>query len=128
MTKKSEKRYEPKVKLLKTNFGDMQTGQLMAIGTPQLITQLVKLIPKGHDCSLSELRMKLAKHLKADVACPVTTSMYLRIAIEAEVSDEKQGDASPFWRVVSPQSPLFRKLPPAIQSKIISRRESEGIS
>ncbi len=62
--KKVEKEYEPKVKVLKTNFADMRAGQIMAIATPRLIAQVVKTIPKGAEWSLTQLRTKLAKNLR----------------------------------------------------------------
>jgi hypothetical protein len=39
---KSKRIYEPKVKVLATNFADMKQGQKMAIGTPELIAGIVK--------------------------------------------------------------------------------------
>ena len=57
------------------------------------------------------MRKDLALTHQAEVTCPVTTGIFLRIV--AEVSYEKitQGEENPtFWRVVDPQSKLANKL------------------
>jgi hypothetical protein len=82
MKKKTKKEYEPKLKILEVNFADMKVGQKMAIGTPDIILELTRKIPEGEKWTMKDLRIALAKKLKADVACPVTTSMFFRIAIE----------------------------------------------
>jgi hypothetical protein len=122
-----KKTYEPKVKVLRSNFADMRCGQKMAIGTPQLIASLIKKVPIRTEWSLADLRRQLAKELKADVACPVTTSMYLRIAIEEEVASGKHRFRFPFWRVVSPQSSFFKKLTRRACEIIEIRRSKEGL-
>jgi hypothetical protein len=122
-----KKTYEPKVKVLRSNFADMRSGQKMAIGTPQLIASLIKKVPIRTEWSLADLRRQLAKKLKADVACPVTTSMYLRIAIEEEVASGKLRFGFPFWRVVSPHSIFFKKLTRRSREIIELRRSKEGL-
>ncbi|MFN7901990.1 MAG: hypothetical protein ACK5YL_02195 [Holosporales bacterium] len=124
-----EKKYEAKVKLLKSNFADMLIGQKMAIGTPDLVASICKKIPKGKSWSLSKLRNEIAKKLKADTACPVTTSMYLRIAVSEAYKEslKRKKVVFPFWRVVEPNSPLFKKLDKSVQDFIIRKRELESI-
>ena len=124
-----EKKYEAKVKVLESNFADMLMGQKMAIGTPDLIAKICTKIPKGKSWSLAKIRHEIARKLKADTACPVTTSMYLRIAIVAayKKSIKSKKLSFPFWRVVEPKSPIFKKLDEPIQQIIIKRRELESI-
>ena len=117
---------KPKVKILKTKFADMRAGQTMAIGTPTLIRELIKSIPKGKTWSFAHLRTRLAKRLKADVACPVTTAMYLRQAIESELESAPRRFSFPFWRAVSPSASIFNKLTPEAQQIILKRRRREG--
>ena len=122
---KCNKVYEAKVKKLHTSFADMKEGQKMAIGTPSLILELTKGIPRGKTWTLLELRQALAKKLKAHVACPVTTSMFLRIGIENEISKDLRRYKYPFWRVVDLKSPLFKKLSPKAKKLIKNRLEAE---
>ena len=127
MPAQKSKVFKPKVKILKTEFADMVAGEKMAIGTPEMIASLVKRTPKGKEISLSDLRSKIAKKLNADVACPVTTSMYLKIAIEAEVKEGKTRFSFPFWRAVSVKSKIFKKLSLPVQKIIYWKRSNEGL-
>lgn len=128
---------EPKVKVLETNFADMKAGQTMVVPTPELIQSVIEATSKGKEFSLSDLRQALAEQTSAEVACPVTTSIFLRKLIVSEWSQhqtlpsEQDGSSSkamfPFWRVINPTMPLYKKLDPAIQSFILAQRKNEGI-
>ena len=122
-----KKIYEAKVKVLETDFADMKIGQKMAIGTPDMIRDIVSKVPRGRSFSLKQLREQIAKKLKAEVACPVTTSIYLRLAIEDEMKNRPIGKDFPFWRVVSPNMPLFKKLTKSLQDLILQKRKSEDL-
>lgn len=60
------------------------------------------------------LRLALAKDRGAEATCPLTTSIFLRIAAEAAWDEMEAGAAlaniTPFWRVVDPKSDLAKKL------------------
>ncbi len=118
MKKKTKKKYEPQLKILEVNFADMKVGQKMVIGTPEMILELTRKIPEGEQWTMKDLRIALAKKLKADVACPVTTSMFFRIAIEEVVANGLSKDTPPFWRAVEIDKPFFKKLSPALQSLV----------
>lgn len=116
MKKKTKKEYQPKLKILEVNFADMKVGQKMAIGTPEMILELTRKIPEGEQWTMKDLRIAIAKNLKADVACPVTTSMFFRIAIEEVVANGVSKDTPPFWRAVEVNTSLFKKLSPVAQN------------
>ncbi len=136
--KKSPTSSDPKVKVLEMNFADMKAGQTMVVPTPELIRSVIEGTSYGEQLSLSTLREMLAARTTADVACPVTTSIYLRKLIMAAWSkhqalptgepDLSATEMLPFWRVVNPAMPLYKKLDPAIQLFVLSKREHEGIS
>jgi hypothetical protein len=129
---------EPKVKVLETNFADMKAGQTMVVPTPELIRSIIEATSEGEQLSLTALRQLLAARTSAEVACPVTTSIFLRKLIVMEWSKHHslpngEPDSSlkailPFWRVVSPAMPLYKKLDPAVQLFVLSKREREGLS
>ena len=119
MKKAAKKELQPKVKLLEVNFADMKVGQTMAIGTPQLILELTRKIPAGECWTIKDLRRALAQMLKADVACPVTTAMFLRRGIEETVALGVGEDTPPFWRAVEVGSALFKKLSAPAQAVIL---------
>jgi hypothetical protein len=83
-----------------------------------MILELPRKIPEGEQWTMKDLRIALAKKLKADVACPVTTSMFFRIAIEEVVASGIPKDTPPFWRAVEVNTPLFKKLSPAAQTLV----------
>ncbi len=129
---------EPKVKVLETNFADMKAGQTMVVPTPELIRSIIEATSEGEQLSLTALRQVLAARTSAEVACPVTTSIFLRKLIVMEWSKHHSLSTGepvispktilPFWRVVNPSMPLYKKLDPAIQSFILAQRRHEGIS
>jgi hypothetical protein len=129
---------QPKVKVLETNFADMKAGQTMVVPTTELIRYTIEAMSEGESFSLSDLRQAMATRVTAEVACPVTTSIFLRKLIVTECSQYQplptgEPDNSikamlPFWRVVNPTMPLFKKLDLAIQSFILAQRKREGIS
>jgi hypothetical protein len=136
--KKAPTSSDPKVKVLETNFADMKAGQTMVVPTPELIRSVIEGTSEGEHLSLPALRELLSARTTADVACPVTTSIFLRKLIMTEWSKFQmlptgEPDTSlkamlPFWRVVNPTMPLYKKLDPAIQLFVLSKREHEGIS
>ena len=103
---------EKMIKVLDTNFADMKEGEVMLIATPRIIDEYINQVPKSYTVDVKTMRKDLALTHQAEVTCPVTTGIFLRIV--AEVSYEKitQGEENPtpFWRVVDPQSKLANKL------------------
>jgi hypothetical protein len=104
---------EPVVKVLDTDFADMKAGQKMLISSPREIAAYLRSIPSGSTISLRELRTHLAKKAGADMTCPVTSGIFLRIISERslELMAEGKEPLAPFWRIVEPGSPLAKKLP-----------------
>lgn len=102
------------VKKLDKAFADMPEDAKMLIATPKIIDEYVRQIPKGNQVSLKTLRKDLALEHQAEVTCPVTTGIFLRIVSEAAYEEYKQGKAlkniTPFWRVVESNSALNKKL------------------
>ncbi len=105
---------EPIVKPLEKTWGKNSEGSLMLIATPQIIENYVKKIELGKTLDISHLREILAKDYKADFTCPLTTGIFLRIMAEANYEKLQNGtplnEIAPFWRIISPKSPLAKKL------------------
>ncbi len=115
----------------------MRIGQKMLIPTPELIRSVIESLQQGTSLSMSELRKALANRASAEVTCPVTTSLYLKKLVLAEwlkhqssasnQQEESSEKMSPFWRVIDPTMPLFKKLDSVIQEFIMAQRGREGI-
>lgn len=102
------------VKILDKDFADMKAGSKMYISNPKVIDAYVGNIPKGKSVTLKTLRHDLAIEHQAEVTCPVTTGIFLRIVAEAANEQLEQGRSigriTPFWRVIDEKMPLAKKL------------------
>ncbi len=102
------------VETLTKAFGGAPKGARMLVGTPRLIDGYMRTVPEGEARSVVQMRSDLAKAHKADIACPLSTSIFARIAAEAALEEMAQGkpvDAvTPFWRVIDEKSPIARRL------------------
>lgn len=98
----------------------------MLIPTPMLVDEMVRRIPKGKLVTVAEVRRKLAADFGADVTCPLTTGIFVRIAAEAAEEDRTAGRRrlTPYWRVVKDDG--------SINPKLVERQtrclQSEGFS
>jgi hypothetical protein len=121
---------EPTVKRLSSDFADMEKGQLMLIPTPGLVDRYIRKIPRGKQGDMKTMRRNLAARYHADVCCPVTSGIFIRIAAEAAweeyQSGKPLGKITPFWRIIGPQSPAFRKLSFGT-SLLLRQRRKEGL-
>ena len=94
----------------------------MLIATPKIIDEYINQIPKGINVNIKTLRKDLALTYNADTTCPVTTGIFLRIAIE-----QNMGDVNfPYWRVIDENHPVVKKLN-LDGNQIKNRRIDEGI-
>ena len=100
------------IKILDKDFADMKAGEKMLIATPQIINKYVNQIPSSYLVDMKTMRKDLALLHNADVTCPVTTGIFLRIVAEFAYEQHEDGKTSitPFWRVVNPRSDLAKKL------------------
>jgi hypothetical protein len=102
------------VKKLDKDFADMKAGSLMYISNPKTIEAYIRNIPKGKEVNLKTMRNDLAFEHAAEVTCPVTTGIFLRIVAEAANEQLEHGKAigriTPFWRVIDTKMPLAKKL------------------
>lgn len=105
----------PKVDVLPRAFGGMPEGGRMLISTPQANRDYMAAQPKGAAGTIAQMRVEMAKTAKADGMCPLTASIFARIAAEAALEDMAARNLSPaqitpFWRVIEPTGPLAKKL------------------
>lgn len=120
MAKKSwaEKMRSPaavEVKVMEKDMGSWgKAGDRLLIPTPGVIRDYLRGIPTGEGRSVVGMRADLAREFGADVACPLTTGIFLRVVSEAAFEEISLGvdlgDVAPFWRVVEPGSVLGKKL------------------
>jgi hypothetical protein len=105
----------PKRVRLDTDFAGVPAGSMLFVGTPQIVDEYVRRIPRGETRTIQRLRRELARRNECDAMCPVSTAIFLRMVAEAAWEDLSAGEGldavTPFWRVVEPGSTLAKKLP-----------------
>ena len=113
------------IKILEKDISDMKAGDKMLISSPEDIAGYISQIPEGKTVTPREMRFDLAREKGADNSCPVSTGIFLRMAIEDVLRVFKLEDCPlPFWRVVDETHPVLKKLgiPP---SDITRKRQQE---
>jgi hypothetical protein len=105
---------QPHIERLEKDFAGLKAGQMMLIPTPKVIDAYIRQIPFGKKISPEVLRKDLASEYHAEVTCPLTTGIFLRIVSEAAYEDYEKGkpleSITPFWRVVDEKSTTAKKL------------------
>lgn len=78
----------------------------MVIPKPLDVDALIRRVPKGKLVTMLQLRQELARRSKVDVACPLCTGIFVRIAAEAAEEERRAGKktVTPYWRVISRRS------------------------
>jgi hypothetical protein len=113
-TKLNVKKLPKRVKLDK-DFAGIKAGNMLFVGTPQIIDAYVRKVPRGETRTIERMRRELARKNDCNATCPVSTAIFLRISAEASIEQMNAGkstsDVSPFWRVIEPQSTIASKLP-----------------
>ncbi len=109
---KLEKPQQPKVVDIPPRMSHFGKGTML-IPTPKLVDDLIRKVPKGKLVTVGELRRKLAAEFKADVTCPLTTGIFVRIAAETAEEDRTNGRQrlTPYWRVIKDDGSLNPKFP-----------------
>lgn len=84
----------------------------MLIPKPLDMEALISRVRKGKLITKDELRRKLASDCKADVTCPITAGIFLRIISEASQEDFQNGKKkiTPYWRVINNDGSLNEKI------------------
>lgn len=105
---------KPVIEKADKDFAGIKAGQMMLIPTPKLVDAYIRQIPEGSQVDLATIRKDLAAEYHAEVTCPLTTGIFLRIAAEAAYEQYQEGtplhQITPFWRVINEKSPAAKKL------------------
>ena len=95
-------------------WGGMKPGDTMLVATPLMVDAHVRSIPHGTTETIPELRDALAKAEACSGTCPLSTSIFVRMVAEAALEDIADGkpvaEVSPFWRVITSQDKIAKRL------------------
>jgi len=97
----------------------------MLIPKPLDVDSLIRKTKKGKLITVAEIRSRLARDNGVDVACPLTTGIFIRIVAEASQEDFRNGKKriTPYWRVIRDDGSLNEKFPGGVKAQ--SRRLKE---
>ncbi len=117
----------PQIDVSTKDFAGIKAGQRMLIPTPKLIDEYIRQIPKGKKVDLITLRGDLAREHGAEVTCPLTTGIFLRIVAEAAYEEFANGkplkSVTPFWRVINEKSSTAKKL--SFETSILKEQQQK---
>lgn len=89
-------------------------GKKMLIPSALEMDTWIRQIPAGQTRTVIQMREHFAKKYGADITCPMTSGIFLRIIAE-NAEEERAGgrkDVTPYWRVVTDNG----RMPPKIQA------------
>lgn len=123
--------HEPKVEVVDKDFSWVKAGTKILIVNPIVIKEQIEAIPRGQQKTVPHIRDELAQQFGADMTCPMSSGIFVRIVAEAAWDEHLAGKPlekiTPFWRVVDPASPLANKL--ACGAEFVNEmRRKEGIA
>jgi hypothetical protein len=97
----------------------------MLIPKPLDVDALVRKIHQGKLATEGQIRERLARDFGADLTCPLTTGIFLRIAAEAAEEDANRGgkDITPYWRVIKSDGSLNEKFPGGVEAQACRLRD-----
>lgn len=116
---KLERELEPKV------VDDPRGRGKMLIPKPLDVDALMRKIRKGNLATVAQIRDRLAKDFNADLTCPLTAGIFMRIAAEAAEEDLAQGKKriTPYWRVIKTDGSLNEKFPGGTEAQAVRLKE-----
>ena len=97
----------------------------MLIPKPMDVDALVRKIHQGKLATEGQIRERLARDFGADLTCPLTTGIFLRIAAEAAEEEASRGgnDITPYWRVIESDGSLNEKFPGGAEAQACRLRD-----
>lgn len=105
---------EPVVELIEKDFSWVKAGTTILIVNPLVVKAQIEAIPRGRSKTVPQIREELAKEYGADMTCPMTIGIFVRIVAEAAWDEHLEGkpvdEISPFWRVIEPKAKVATKL------------------
>ena len=99
----------------------------MLVPKPLDVDALIRKIRKGKIATVTQIMKRLAKDSHADIACPMTTGIFIRIAAETAEEDLSKGkkQITPYWRVLKMNGSLNEKFPGGTKAQA-ARLKKEG--
>ncbi|MCR9079343.1 MAG: hypothetical protein NXH78_09615 [Hyphomonadaceae bacterium] len=95
-------------------WGGIRVGETMLVVTPLMVDAYIRDIPHGATQTIPDMRDALAAQQGCAGTCPMSTSIFVRMVAEAALEDLAEGkpvsEVSPFWRMITSQDKMAKKL------------------
>ena len=116
---KLAKEIKPKVVEVPAKWARRIGNGKMLVPSPLLVDAVMKKVPRGKLATVNTIRDYLAAEYKADMACPLTTGIFLNIAANAAEEDRTKGKIkiTPWWRVLKEGGSLNPKFPGGVKQQ-----------
>jgi hypothetical protein len=117
----------PKLVAIPPNMQKRFGEGTMLVPSPVEVEAFIRTVRPGSVTTVSRIREFLAGKYSADVTCPLTTGIFVRIAAEAAEEDASAGKAriTPYWRVLKDDGSLNPKFPGGVDRQAKNLR-AEG--
>lgn len=108
-------------------FPGWMNADSMVVSTPKEVDGIIRRIPYGRLITLDSIRQFLAQQYQTDIACPVSTAIFINVSASAAEAYRDLGeiDIAPYWRVLRSGGLLNPKFPGGIPSHQ-EKLEQEG--
>jgi hypothetical protein len=121
---------QPHIEKVLKDFGGVKKGQIMVVPTPKVVDAYIRQIPEGQITDITTIRNDIAREYHAEVTCPLTTGIFLRISAEAAYEEYVNGTPiekiTPFWRAIRRDSTTAKKLSFGTEF-LLKQQKKEGI-
>jgi hypothetical protein len=116
---KLERQQEPKIVDIPPRMQANLGRGTMVIPRPLDVDALIRKVKQGKLITVLQLRKELARRSKVDVACPLTTGIFIRISAEAAEEERRAGRkaVTPYWRVLSSEGRLNPRFPGGVAAQ-----------
>ncbi len=117
----------PKIVELKGKMAEKWGPGRMVVPSPLDVDRIMKKVPYGKLITVGQIREILKRQYRVDVACPLTTGIFVKIASFAAEEERMEGkkDITPYWRTIKNDGSIDKKLPLS-DIEIAKILESEG--
>ena len=97
----------------------------MLVPNPRDVEAFIRTVRKGSVTTVPKIREFLAAKYSADVTCPLTTGIFVRLTAEAAEEDARAGKTriAPYWRVLNADGSLNPKFPGGVERQAERLRE-----
>ncbi len=103
----------PKIVNLEGKMAEKWGEGRMVVPSPLDVDRIMKMVPYGKLITVGQIREILKKQYRVDVACPLTTGIFVKIAAFAAEEERMEGkrDITPYWRTIKNDGSIDKKLP-----------------